>query len=61
MKITINEECIACEQCVEICPEVFSMGDETAEVTVDEVPKEYQEACREAAEECPAEAIIIEG
>jgi ferredoxin len=36
------------------------MGDETAEVTGDEVPEEYQEACREAAEECPAEAIIIE-
>ena len=60
MKITINEECIACEQCTEICPEIFSMGDETAEVTGDDVPEEYQEACREAAEECPAEAIIIE-
>lgn len=36
------------------------MGNETAEVTVDEVPEEYQEACLEAAEECPAEAIIIE-
>lgn len=60
MKVTISEECISCEQCVEICPEVFAMGDDIAEVTVDEVPEEYQESCREAAEECPAEAILIE-
>lgn len=60
MKVSISEECISCEQCVETCPEVFEMGDEFAEVMVDEVPEEYQDACREAAEECPAEAITIE-
>ncbi|MEA2114540.1 MAG: ferredoxin [Thermodesulfobacteriota bacterium] len=60
MKITITDECIACEQCVEICPEVFVLEGDIAEVIVDEVPEEYQQACREAAEECPAEAIIIE-
>ncbi|MDL2216775.1 ferredoxin, partial [Desulfovibrio sp. OttesenSCG-928-M14] len=25
MPITINEECIGCESCVELCPEVFEM------------------------------------
>lgn len=60
MKITIEDTCIACEQCVEICPEVFELEGDIAEVMVDEVPEEYQELCREAAAECPAEAIIIE-
>lgn len=60
MKIKITEECIACEQCVETCPEVFALEDDIAEVTVDEIPEEYHDLCRKAAEECPAEAIIIE-
>ena len=60
MKTRVTEDCIACEQCVEICPEVFEMGDEFAEVIVDEVPEEYEEDVQEAAEVCPTEAIIIE-
>ncbi|MCD6390195.1 MAG: ferredoxin [Desulfobulbaceae bacterium] len=60
MKATVTEECIACGQCVEICPEVFVLEDDIAEVIVDEIPEEYQDKCKEAAEECPAEAIIIE-
>ena len=59
MKVTVTDDCIACERCVEICPEVFEMGDEFAEVTVDEVPPEHEDAVQEAADECPAEAIIV--
>ena len=36
------------------------MGDEFAQVLVDEVPTEHEEAVQQAAEECPTEAIIIE-
>jgi len=60
MRVSITDDCIACELCVESCPEVFAMGDETAEVLVEEVPEEHQEAVRQAAEDCPAEAIVIE-
>jgi len=60
MRVSITDDCIACELCVESCPEVFAMGEETAEVLVDEVPEEHQEAVRQAAEDCPAEAIVIE-
>jgi ferredoxin len=60
MKARVTEDCIACEQCVEICPEVFEMGDEFAEVIVDDVPEEYEEDVQEAAEVCPTEAIIVE-
>jgi ferredoxin len=60
MNARVTEDCIACEQCVEICPEVFDMGDEFAEVIVDEIPEEYEEDVQEAAEVCPTEAIIVE-
>jgi len=60
MEVEVNEDCIACEMCVEICPEVFEMGEEFAEVTVDEVPEQYEDLVREAAEECPVDAIIVE-
>ena len=60
MKVTIEDTCTACGLCVDTCPEVFDMGDEIAKVIVEEVPKEYEEATQQAADECPVEAIIIE-
>ena len=60
MKVSVTEDCIACGLCVDTCPEVFGMGDEFAEVLVDPVPVEHQEAVRQSVEECPTEAIIIE-
>ena len=60
MKAFVTEDCIACGRCVEICPEVFEMGEDIAEVKVDEIPKEYQDATREAADECPTSAILVE-
>lgn len=60
MKASVTEDCIACGRCVEICPEVFEMGEDIAEVKVDEIPEEYQDATQEAADECPASAILVE-
>lgn len=59
MEVKVNEDCSACGICEEICPEVFELGDEIAEVKVNPVPAEHQEKCREAAEECPSESIEI--
>jgi ferredoxin len=36
------------------------MGSDIAEVTVDKVPADSEEAVQQAADECPAEAIIVE-
>ena len=40
--------------------EVFELGDERAEVKVDEVPEEHEECCHEAADSCPTDAIEID-
>ena len=61
MKVKIDEDlCTACELCVDTCPEVFEMGDDIAIVIVDEIPSDAEECTLEAAENCPAEAILIE-
>ncbi|HHT45795.1 MAG TPA: ferredoxin [Firmicutes bacterium] len=60
MKAYVNEECILCGLCADACPEVFELGDERAEVKVDEVPEEHEECCHEAADSCPTDAIEID-
>jgi len=63
MKVKIDEDlCTGCEECVDAVPEVFAMNDdgELAVVKAAEVPADKNDAVQEAAEDCPAEAIIIE-
>ncbi len=60
MKVRIEDTCTACGLCVDTCPDVFEIGSDVAEVTVDEVPAEFEEAVQQAADECPSESIIIE-
>jgi len=62
MRVRIEQGlCSACETCVEACPEVFELDEnDQAQVKVDPVPPELEEACRQAAEQCPSEAIVIE-
>jgi len=60
MKVRIEDTCTACELCVDTCPQVFEMGADMAQVIVDEVPPEYEDAVQQAADECPSEAIIVE-
>jgi ferredoxin len=60
MTVKIEDSCTACGLCSDTCPDVFELGDEMAEVKVDVVPAEFEEAVQQAADECPVEAIIIE-
>jgi ferredoxin len=61
MKVKVDEEtCIVCGLCAETCPEVFEVNEDKVSVKVDEVPKDAMDSCREAAENCPVEAIQIE-
>jgi ferredoxin len=47
--------------CVDLCPEVFELDDESiAVVKVEPVPSDEETSCQEAADGCPTEAIEIE-
>jgi ferredoxin len=61
MKVRVDKEaCVGDETCVSICPEVFKMEDDVATTTMEDVPPDLQDACREAADACPVEAITLE-
>ena len=60
MKARVEDTCTAGELCVDTCPDVFQMGSDMAQVIVDNVPPEFEEAAQQAADECPVEAIVIE-
>jgi ferredoxin len=61
MKVTVDKSlCSGCGVCAETCPEVFELGDDgLARVLVETVPSNMESACRDAADECPMEAIRI--
>lgn len=62
MKAVINRDgCIGCELCVSTCPEVFRMADDgLAEVYVDSVPSDAEDAAVEAQEGCPVSVIKVD-
>ena len=60
MKAIVNaEECTGCGLCVDTCPAVFEMNDAVARVLVESVPEDALDTCREAADNCPVEAVKI--
>ena len=61
MKVTVDQDtCIGCGLCPETCPEVFEMKEDKAIAKVVEVPESECGCCRQAADECPVEAIVVE-
>lgn len=58
--ITIDqEECLGCETCAEICPQVFIMNDDGKAEVVPDADTEL-DCVDEAIGSCPAECIIKE-
>jgi ferredoxin len=61
MKAIVDQEtCTGCTLCTQTCPEVFKMEDDKAVVCADPVPTDSEETCRQAADDCPVDAISIE-
>ncbi len=62
MKASVDQDtCIGCNLCANTCPEVFRMEGDKAVVIVDVVPKEAEETCQQACDDCPVTAISITG
>ena len=55
-RVWIEDTCISCGQCVEICPEVFELEGETASIKGD-ADLTLTEKIIEAEDDCPVEAI----
>ena len=62
MKVKVTEDCMGDRRCNDLCPQGFEYDENELKSTVklDEIPREYKEVVRQAAEECGAQAIIIE-
>ena len=60
MKAHVNDNCIGCGLCVDVCPEVFQIGDSGLAEAIDEVPAGKEESAKEARDGCPVQAIDIE-
>ena len=61
MKVKVDaDECTGCELCIDTCPDVFEMEDDVSHAKLEVVPEDLEDDVREAAEDCPTEAIIIE-
>ena len=62
MKAIITDSCMGDRNCNNLCPEVFEYDEDELKsiVKFDEIPEQYKEIVRRAAEECGANAIEIE-
>lgn len=62
MKAVVDQEtCIGCELCTNICPEVFSMGEDGKSHAIpNEIPDALTNDAQEARDSCPVSAISIE-
>lgn len=61
MKVKVNENCIGCGLCANMCPEVFEMvegAEEHSQPITD--ADELRPQAMEAAEACPVAAIEVE-
>ncbi|NGY03288.1 ferredoxin [Solimonas terrae] len=61
MKVRVDAGvCAGFSACLGVCPEVFELHDEGYAVArVGDVPKELEEAVRQAAAQCPSGAISV--
>ena len=60
MKVKIDADlCTACGLCTDSVPQIFKMGNDVAEVIAADVPSNLEGAVKDAASDCPAEAILI--
>ncbi len=58
MKFIVNENCIACGMCTDICPEVFEFSDDgLAHAAEADVDASLEPEAVQAMDSCPVDAI----
>lgn len=62
MKASVSPDlCISCELCANLCPEVFSMGDDGFAHGIDgDIPSDKVSDAENARDSCPTSAIDID-
>ena len=58
MKTTVNEDCIGCGMCEEVCPEVFHLNSSGMSEVVGDADL-HADKVQEAAAICPVNAIEV--
>jgi len=55
----VDENCIACDSCISIAPDIFVMNDDSTHAFVKKQPGSAEEIqlCEDAKGSCPTEAI----
>ena len=59
MTAHVNENCIGCGLCTNLCSAIFTMTEEGVAAARDEIAPEYEGQVQEAAESCPVLAIVV--
>ena len=56
MVIKVDDRCVGCGRCTEICPQTFKLSNEgkSTVISQDDIP-----CAKRAADECPVEAIHV--
>jgi len=61
MKVKVDQDvCIGCGLCADTCPDVFELKDDKAYVKIAEIPEDKLSLVKEAAANCPVDAISVE-